>query len=359
MTTATSLTLAQAATLYFQPAANFVGIAPLTFTATNTIGLSSTSTVSIVDVTNQTPMAQSFNTTAVTLGGGPIAIDLTSHASDQNGNNIIAFYTIHPVPSALQGELTYCETPPTGCAKPVTAGIILTSAQAATLSFTPGTNSNQAIIPFNFSVMDNGGLESNMASAVILMSNAAALPVELIGIQVACMNNGKNAELTWQTASEFNADVFVIERSFDGYTWEAIATVEAAGTTTHQSNYSFYDDQNRVTRVAYYLLSQYDFDGAKTTYPIVSSDCELPSEAKLYPNPATDVTYVEMLHAKDENVTVEVRSTLGSLISSNAHDILNGLNIIPLDVKNLQPGSYFVVIRDQKGENTVLRFVKQ
>ncbi len=360
ITAGMTLTPAQAAALSFQPAPNYTGQAPMTFVARNSDGLSSTPVVSIVEITNQAPVAQSFNTAPMTIGGGTVSINLNNAVTDVNGNNTVAFYTIYSVPNALQGTLTYCDTPPSsGCGTPVTPGMTLTPAQAATLLFTSGANSNQAVIPFNFTATDNGGNESNMAAAVLSMSNAVALPVELIGIQVSCMNGGKNAELTWQTASELNADVYVVERSFDGYVWEVIGTVQAAGTTNQQTNYSFLDNQKRTSRLAYYRLNQYDLDGTKTTYPIISSDCAIEAEMTLFPNPATEVTFVEIINSKNEDVRVDLFNTLGGIMSSNMHAIIDGVNLITLNVQTLQPGSYFVVITNANNERTTLRLVKQ
>jgi len=294
-------------------------------------------------------------TLAFRINADVIAVDdieMVSPLSTLTGNVLTNDTYGVTVASASQGATSI----PLGTPTSLPEGTITINADGS-YTFVPLPTFLGNVPPINY-VAENINASSS-DDANLLIDVATGLPVEFKGMQVTCINNGRNAELTWQTASELNSEKFVIERSFNGNTWSVLGEVQAAGTTNQQTNYTFVDNQTRSTRIAYYRLSQFDFDGAKTMFPVVSSSCDMPSEAKLYPNPATDVTYVEIVHSKNEKVTIEVRSTLGSLISSETHNLIDGYNLISLDVKELHSGSYFVVIKDENNETNVLRFVKQ
>lgn len=278
-------------------------------------------------------------------------VEMTSPITTLNGNLLTNDTHAFTVASASQGMTSI----PIGVPTSIVGGEITINSDG---SYTFVPNNTLGSVPAINYVADNIN-SSSSDDADLLIEVATGLPVEFKGMQVTCLNGGRNAEITWQTGSELNAQKFIIERSFNGAFWNSIGEVAAVGTTNQQSNYSYVDVQNRTSRTAYYRLSQVDIDGTTKVYPVVVSDCEMESEAKLYPNPATDITYVEIIHPKNENVVLEVRNTLGSLISSSNHALIDGLNLISLEVEGLEPGNYFVVITDENKERKTLKFVKQ
>lgn len=293
-------------------------------------------------------------TFAFRINADVIAVDdveMTSPITTLNGNLLTNDTHAFTVASASQGMTSI----PIGVPTSIVGGEITINSDG---SYTFVPNNTLGSVPAINYVADNIN-SSSSDDADLLIEVATGLPVEFKGMQVTCLNGGRNAEITWQTGSELNAQKFIIERSFNGAFWNSIGEVAAVGTTNQQSNYSFVDVQNRTSRTAYYRLSQVDIDGTTKVYPVVVSDCEMESEAKLYPNPATDITYVEIIHPKNENVVLEVRNTLGSLISSSNHALIDGLNLISLEVEGLEPGNYFVVITDENKERKTLKFVKQ
>ncbi len=111
------------------------------------------------------------------------------------------------------------------------------------------------------------------------------LPVEWLGFQVA--REGEGALLTWQTAFEDNASHFVVERSVDGSSFEAIGTVSAIGSSTDVTNYDFWDPVLPDATVIYYRLRQLDFDGAEDFSPIRTLTRESNSQILVMPNPVS------------------------------------------------------------------------
>jgi hypothetical protein len=93
------------------------------------------------------------------------------------------------------------------------------------------------------------------------------LPVELIyfdGFGYQHYNS-----LKWSTASEYNSDYFLLERSVDGEQWDYVGTTKATGNSTQVVNY-LYVDNFRFNGFVYYKLNQFDFDGNFKTYGPIS-----------------------------------------------------------------------------------------
>ena len=113
------------------------------------------------------------------------------------------------------------------------------------------------------------------------------LPIELSEFG-AERRAGRDVEVQWSTASETNNEYFVIERSTDGYDWEARGTIPGSGNSTNLLEYDFTDlNEERIT--TYYRLKQVDFDGEYSYSDVVAvGPANISSQAELlaYPNPS-------------------------------------------------------------------------
>lgn len=89
----------------------------------------------------------------------------------------------------------------------------------------------------------------------------SVLPVKFLGFTLTKADNAVLVQ--WTTAEEINAAYFQVERSVDGASWSAIASVTATGNSNTQINYSF-TDKNIITPVVYYRIKEVDHDGSFT-----------------------------------------------------------------------------------------------
>jgi hypothetical protein len=112
------------------------------------------------------------------------------------------------------------------------------------------------------------------------------LPVELLAFDALAA--ALAVELSWSTATELNNDFFTLERSADGIQFDVIAAVPGSGTTNGTSQYK-YTDQSPLLGMAYYRLSQTDYDGTHEVLGVRAVNF-LPSETafSMYPNPLQD-----------------------------------------------------------------------
>lgn len=169
------LTPDQAKTMNFIPNSSFTGDYIFNFTTVDNNGLVSLPapvTIPVVAIypTNvgEPPVAYSFNAAAInSLSTASLPTALTG--TDPDGT--VVTYTVTSIPVASHGAVTYCVTPGPGCAtSPVTAGLVLTPSQAATLVFTPDANFT-GIATFNYINTDNSGNTSNTATVTIPVNN--------------------------------------------------------------------------------------------------------------------------------------------------------------------------------------------
>jgi hypothetical protein len=101
----------------------------------------------------------------------------------------------------------------------------------------------------------------------ILYKPSTPLPITLSKFNV--QKKGMYNLLEWETASERNADAFVIERSDNGKDFSSIAKLKASGHSDIKRQYSFNDYFPSATPI-YYRLKQIDTDGSHEFSKIVT-----------------------------------------------------------------------------------------
>jgi hypothetical protein len=102
--------------------------------------------------------------------------------------------------------------------------------------------------------------------------NTAALSIQPLPVTLTAFTGaaqGSAVHLTWQTASEREADAFVVEASTDGSTFVPVGRVAAAGTTAQAQRYAF-GYQPPQSGLGYYRLRQFDHDGTGYYSPVVA-----------------------------------------------------------------------------------------
>ncbi|GEM_PF-3358529 len=117
----------------------------------------------VYNCVNQPPVANNFTNQPIAQTSNATLIPALS-ASDIDGT--VASYTITSIPATADGVLTVCSNgtqPCTGTQTPVTAGMVITPAQAASLSFNPGP-AFSGVTQFTFTATDNSGNTSNTAT---------------------------------------------------------------------------------------------------------------------------------------------------------------------------------------------------
>jgi len=152
------------------------------------------------------------------------------------------------------------------------------------------------------------------------------LPVNWLSFEAKRVAN--NVNLTWATSSESGADYYLIEKSNDGFNFEALGKVSAIGNSTVINKYH-YNDAYYLPNVMYYRLKQVDVNGKycytsiRTVYPDNKNTI-----TSFYPNPVSGNTMHVYLGNKAPNtISVVMYSEAGKICSQstyyNCTDVLN------------------------------------
>jgi len=172
-----------------------------------------------------------------------------------------------------------------------------------------------------------------------------ALPVELTDFYARPRD--QQVRLFWQTATEYNNDHFLIERSSDLEHWTTIGKVNAASVNNGPADYTF-DDRTAEKGINYYRLQQVDFDGSFEYSKVVTARLQgNSSRLTLYPNPVKETLNFRFAEATTSDMHIQVFSSTGQMIQDFriSADLLD----YETNTSNWETGLYLVVVRNEKG----------
>ena len=171
------------------------------------------------------------------------------------------------------------------------------------------------------------------------------LPVTMTSFNANCEDDA--VRVNWTTATEQNASHFKLERSRDGYIWDEVGTIAAAGTTSVPQSYELIDLIG-FNSLGYYRLNQFDFDGAQETFGPISVNCvNTENEVIIYPNPTMNDFSVLVKSKEDlsgDNTHILLYDLSGKEVYREFVEILSGTNSIMINQLNLASGCYIVTI---------------
>ncbi|HSZ72881.1 MAG TPA: T9SS type A sorting domain-containing protein, partial [Cytophagaceae bacterium] len=174
------------------------------------------------------------------------------------------------------------------------------------------------------------------------LTYTSPMPVDLIFFKAT--ESATHIELNWATAAETSNAFFTLEKSPDARQWKVLDTIDGAGNTQQLSSYGFTDEQP-LSGVQYYRLTQTDVNGTKTSYPIIS---EMFGDGTpillLYPNPAEGQLNVSA--GKEMIKSLRVFSASGQLLWSS-QDML--VQEYLLDWSHQPAGYYTVEVLTEQG----------
>ncbi len=202
-----------------------------------------------------------------------------------------------------------------------------------------------SLIPFNGANLE---LSYNIGgSNNVTLTFLGPLPVELISF------NGYAEERTnvlkWQTASEENTMVFIVERSVDGTTdFEEIDRINAVGNSITLQSYEA-EDFNPVSS-AYYRLRIVDFDGTFEFSEIIAVER---TKAEIYlvevfPIPAEEEVTV-LIHTQNKSKAIMILSDfMGRKIKEVKIELKAGINRYTLNWEEHETNFYYLTIDNGK-----------
>jgi len=192
-----------------------------------------------------------------------------------------------------------------------------------------------------FAIYSVGNDDGFSFSCVGSVGSEVPLPIELISFKAAC--NKGSVYLKWVTASEINNDYFTLERSTDAINWTIIGTVDGAGNSNQNINYSYVDNEP-YNGVSYYRLKQTDFDGQFKYSNIIAIICidDFIGDINVYPNPVSDELIIEII-GNTVPVNFEISNAQGSVIYQG-----NLIEKTRVNTSSFAPGVYLINFENGK-----------
>ena len=200
----------------------------------------------------------------------------------------------------------------------------------------------------NYQVIVSDGVTSVSNNGPVTTCKPA--PIELLGFSGEATTEANL--LKWTTATETNNDFFTMMRSTDGETFQAIGTVEGAGTSLQAQEYEF-ADKNAPAGTAYYRLDQTDFNGEGSSSDIIKLTRGENSLdfTQIGPTPVQEILHVTFDTDLETATRIDLYNIAGQVIQSQNLRTHAGLNNVSFDFANLQAGIYMVTITN--GVNTI------
>ncbi len=191
------------------------------------------------------------------------------------------------------------------------------------------------------------GIDNTKANFTLTL-DGAALPVTLVNFNGSIVNNMVN--LFWKTSSEINSREFLVEKSFDGTTFNAFKSVAAKGNSNSETSY-LEVDPNPYSDITFYRLKIVDKDGNFKYSGIIK--VKTPRRAivieRIFPNPTTGKLNFQVVADSRKLLTIEVFDLLGKKINNLNLTVERGINQKPVFVNALASGTYFIQVKDAEG----------
>jgi hypothetical protein len=191
-------------------------------------------------------------------------------------------------------------------------------------------------------------------------AGSSPLPVVLKSFEV--IENNEKALLVWETASEINNDYFLIERSWDGISYESLGEIKGSGTTTLPHKYSLTDDAP-LLGTSYYRLIQVDFNGEHETFPPRPFKYSIDgTEMKLVqfgPNPFKDELSLLIQFPSNTQLRAELFTIDGKKIWETQQEVYAGRESFSLKPDVRTSGVYHLRLSNTEGKSVLVKLVKQ
>ena len=209
----------------------------------------------------------------------------------------------------------------------------------------PATAGTVSIVCNGLAGNNNGGSSGDHSyTGTTTVTVALPTPVKIASFDAALIANKVN--LNWSSASEVNAESFIVERGGDGIDFSAAGTIKAIGNSSNLHAYSFSENAAALSGTVYYRLKIVDKNGA-TSYSDVKSvsiKAIQSSIVSIYPNPlrAGQDLKIRYVAVKSDKVTFSLINSEGKRVSNIASNVNEGTNELSLSVGHLTPGTYYL-----------------
>ena len=168
--------------------------------------------------------------------------------------------------------------------------------------------------------------------------------------------NGRGVRTIWITDTEQENDYFILERSYDGVTFQAIGSINSISNESGAFNYMELDSEPSLGD-NYYRLTKIHYDGTikHSTVRKVRFDIDL-DETTLFPNPATKEVYLDLDAFAGRSATITIYNHLGQQMDVEVIEEVEE-TLYRFDVSNYMGGAYTMYIEMEGTKNFAKKFI--
>lgn len=224
-----------------------------------------------------------------------------------------------------------------------------------TINAVAGTSYKIRVYSFGGQLTDRGNFT--------ISASGSPLPISLLSFKGE--HSGNQNILTWTTANELNNSGFEVQYSFNRSDFRKLGFVNSKATNGNSSsvlNYQYVDNKAPGGNV-YYRLMQIDKDGRSSYSNIILIKGDKINDLTLnmiYPNPAKNTLNLVISSPENNKISIMITDLAGKKVYQQGYSIINGGNILDLDIAKLPAGTYFLKAVCNNGCKTaVSKFVKE
>lgn len=233
-------------------------------------------------------------------------------------------------------------------ATPVIPGLPLTNTTG--VFYVPNYNTNQTL---TFETEHLNCFDINTISFIC----AVILPVEFLDF-TAKPRDEISVELNWEIMQELNVAKYKVEKSTDGIDFVEIGEVSAKMNKNGPGNYN-YIDMDPFWGTNYYRLKVMDKDGTFYYSKIATVVFKAKRyAAKIYPNPAKNIIFVDHSFPDSGPLIVSIFSNLNILVEQIRFERNQIKPTLSFSLENYIAGMYIIKIEDESGQEINEKFFK-
>lgn len=205
-----------------------------------------------------------------------------------------------------------------------------------------------------FYVAINASNGDNSSSGDLIYAktfSATVLPVKWGDL--TAFSNERGIIVKWTTLTEINNNYFEVQRSVNGYDWEAVGEVKGSGNQSIAKRYQFIDDTKLAH--AYYRIKQVDYDGKEDYSKVVRIDkaiqetvhplYDMASKSLVLPN--LDYTALMLTDLKGNPLKVNTKVVNG-VLHIDTHYLPTGIYVLSASSQT-ETGSWKVWVEGSGG----------
>lgn len=142
----------------------------------------------------------------------------------------------------------------------------------------------------------------------------------------------KNISLKWETTGTNNNDIFIIDKSIDGYNFEKLGIVNASSLN---DSYTFLDT-HPTGGINYYRIKKLDVNGSYSYSAVVkiSSENNRIFSINIFPNPIVDKINITLNSFKNTAGVIVIADALGRVLYRQQKQIVKGTNVLSIEKSN-------------------------